>query len=159
LECIRSDPGAVDLTLSAHKIARAGLPLSPPKGEGVKCLICDAECVIPDGGVGYCGIVSNAGGKLVNLAGAPSHGLLEYYYDPIPTNCVNYWFCPASTGLGYPKWALRNGPESGYYNLAVFYGTCNLDCLFCQNWFFRDILKAKKPVVSTETLLKRHPGG
>ena len=24
--------------------------------------------------------------------------------------------------------------EEGYYNLAVFYGACSLDCLYCQNW-------------------------
>ncbi|MGC9020676.1 MAG: radical SAM protein [Candidatus Methanodesulfokora sp.] len=154
LECIRSNPDAPNYAISAHKIARSGLPLDPPRGEGLRCSVCDAECIIPEGGVGYCGLVSNKNGKLVNLAGAPFQGLLEYYYDPIPTNCVNYWFCPASTGLGYPKWALRNGPESGYYNLAVFYGACNLNCLFCQNWFFRDLLKAKKPIVSAETLLR-----
>jgi pyruvate formate lyase activating enzyme len=25
----------------------------------------------------------------------------------------------------------------GYHNLAVFYCSCTLDCLFCQNWHFR----------------------
>jgi pyruvate formate lyase activating enzyme len=25
----------------------------------------------------------------------------------------------------------------GYHNLAVFYESCTLDCLFCQNWHFR----------------------
>lgn len=131
-----------------------GLPPEPPKGKGIKCGLCDAECVIPEGGVGYCGIVMNDEGRLVNLAGAPKYGLLEYYYDPIPTNCVAHWFCPASTGLGYPRWALRKGPELGYYNLAVFYGACNLDCLFCQNWFFRKLTLSKRPLISFEKLIE-----
>jgi pyruvate formate lyase activating enzyme len=27
----------------------------------------------------------------------------------------------------------------GYHNLAVFYCSCTLDCLFCQNWHFRNV--------------------
>lgn len=156
LECLRSDPRAPETALSAHKRERArmGLPPEPPRGSGVKCGLCDAECVIPEGGSGYCGLVENRGGKLVNLTGAPRYGLLEYYYDPIPTNCVAHWFCPASTGLGYPKYALRNGTEYGHYNLAVFYGACNLDCLFCQNWFFRSLTRSKRPLVRAEELMR-----
>ncbi|MEM2490558.1 MAG: radical SAM protein, partial [Candidatus Korarchaeum sp.] len=131
-----------------------GLPPEPPRGRGVKCGLCDADCVIPEGGVGYCGLVMNDEGRLVNLAGAPEYGILEYYYDPIPTNCVAHWFCPASTGLGYPKWTLRDGPELGYYNLAVFYGACNLDCFFCQNWFFRKLTLSKRPLVSFKKVVE-----
>ncbi|MEM0017749.1 MAG: radical SAM protein [Candidatus Korarchaeum sp.] len=131
-----------------------GLPPEPPRGRGVRCGLCDADCVIPEGRVGYCGLVMNDEGRLVNLAGAPEYGILEYYYDPIPTNCVAHWFCPASTGLGYPKWTLRDGPELGYYNLAVFYGACNLDCFFCQNWFFRKLTLSKRPLVSFKKVVE-----
>lgn len=156
LECLRSDPGAHEIALFTHRRERAriGLPPDPPRGSGVRCGLCDADCTIPEGGLGYCGIVRNEGGRLVNLARAPRYGLLEYYYDPIPTNCVAHWFCPASTGIGYPKYALRNGVEYGHYNLAVFYGACNLDCLFCQNWFFRSLTISKKPLVRAEELIE-----
>jgi pyruvate formate lyase activating enzyme len=54
------------------------------------------------------------------LCGKPPYGLLEYYEDPLPTNCCNAWFCKGSKMFGT--------------NLAVFYYGCNFDCLFCQNW-------------------------
>lgn len=60
----------------------------------------------------------------MHLAGTPARGLLEWYRDPLPTNCVADWVCSGS--------AMR-----GYHNLAVFYESCTLDCLFCQNWHFR----------------------
>ena len=52
----------------------------------------------------------------------------------IVKNCCAAWFCPAGTGLGYPKYAYRKGAEIGYYNLAVFFYGCNFNCLFCQNF-------------------------
>jgi pyruvate formate lyase activating enzyme len=59
--------------------------------------------------------------------------LLHAYLDPQVTNCCSAWFCPAGTGAGYPEYAYRNGPEHGYYNLALFFYACNFNCLFCQN--------------------------
>ncbi len=37
-------------------------------------------------------------------------------------------------------------------NLAVFYGSCSLDCLFCQNWHYRNLSANLQPVVSAESL-------
>jgi pyruvate formate lyase activating enzyme len=64
-------------------------------------------------------------GRLVHLAGTPKRGLLHWYPDPLPTNCVADWVCSGHRHLGK-------------HNLAVFYGSCTLDCLFCQNWHFRE---------------------
>ncbi|MEM4444552.1 MAG: radical SAM protein [Thermofilum sp.] len=156
-ECLRSDPKAVEVAMEAHRAERArlGLPPEPPRSrEGLRCGLCDAGCEIPEGGVGYCGLVRNEEGRLVNLAGAPRTGILEYYYDPHPTNCVAFWFCPGATGLGYPKWAVSPGCEDGYANLAVFYGACNSNCLFCQNWFYRRLLSSRSPRVSAEELVE-----
>jgi pyruvate formate lyase activating enzyme len=58
------------------------------------------------------------------MAGTPARGLLHWYRDPLPTNCVADWVCTGSS-------------RRGQHNLAVFYASCTLDCLFCQNWHFR----------------------
>jgi pyruvate formate lyase activating enzyme len=66
-----------------------------------------------------------------------SRALVSFYYDPLPTNCVADWVCAGGTGAGYPRFAHDCGPEVGFYNLAVFFEACNLNCLYCQNWSFK----------------------
>jgi pyruvate formate lyase activating enzyme len=157
VDCLRSNPEALKIAMETHYSERKkwGLPPEPPRAPGgIKCGLCDLDCVIPEDGLGYCGLVKNIGGRLVHLSGQPYTALLEYYYDPHPTNCVAYWFCPGATGTGYPMYALRRGGEQGYVNLAVFYGACNHNCLFCQNWFYRELLAKKEPKIGTEQLLK-----
>jgi pyruvate formate lyase activating enzyme len=80
--------------------------------------------------------VENRAGHLRLLAPV-GRGYLSWYHDPLPTNCVASWVCPAETGAGYPEYAHADGPEFGYRNLAVFYHSCTFDCLFCQNVHFR----------------------
>jgi len=63
---------------------------------------------------------------------------VSWYRDPLPTNCVADWVCPASTSAGYPEFTDTLEAERGYHNLAVFYEACSFDCLFCQNWQFKD---------------------
>jgi len=156
VDCLRENPNeALKIAMKAHETSRGkyGLPREPPKDpRGVKCLFCANECQIPEGGYGFCGLVKNEGGRLVRLAGYPRNGILEWYYDPLPTNCVAEWVCPGCVGAGYPKFAYSNGPEVGYYNLAVFYGACNLDCLFCQNWQYRKLTAALRPTMSAASL-------
>ena len=82
-------------------------------------------CVIGDGERGYCGLREVRHGRLRHLAGIPDRGLLHWYRDPLPTNCVADPFC---TGRG----------QRGRHNLAVFYAACTVDCLACQNWHFRE---------------------
>jgi len=96
------------------------------------------DCHIPNGDRGFCGLRENRGGKLFHLAGTSKSGNLDWYYDSLPTNCVADWVCPGGTGVGYPKFAYSSGPEYGYKNLAVFYRACSFDCLFCQNWHYRE---------------------
>ena len=66
-----------------------------------------------------------------------SRALVSYYRDPLPTNCVADWVCAGGTGEGYPHFSNDCGPEVGFYNLAVSFEACNLNCLFCQNWSFK----------------------
>ncbi len=127
----------------AHRASRERFSLpypTPSSPDGKLCGLCARMCRLKPGEVGYCGlVVCRQDSKLVRLSGGPEWGVLDWYYDPLPTNCVAEWFCPASTGIGYPKYAVvKDGPEIGYYNLAVFYGSCNLDCLYCQNWQYRE---------------------
>jgi pyruvate-formate lyase-activating enzyme len=82
------------------------------------------KCQIGPGKRGFCGLVANIDGRLIRFGGTPERGILEWYYDPLPTNCVAWWFCAGCTGLGYPKYAYKPGAEVGYSNLAVFYGAC-----------------------------------
>jgi pyruvate formate lyase activating enzyme len=78
------------------------------------------------GARGYCGLRYNDDGRLRHLAGTPRKGLLRWYLDPLPTNCVADWVCEART-------------RYSYNNLAVFYGGCTFNCLFCQNWHHRQM--------------------
>jgi pyruvate formate lyase activating enzyme len=87
--------------------------------------------VIGAGERGYCGLRINRYGRLIHLAGTPERGLLHWYRDPLPTNCVAEWVCAASRLPARPVTTL------GRHNLAVFYSSCTFDCLFCQNWHFR----------------------
>ena len=135
----------------AHRRSREpfGLPPSPPReGERV-CRLCVNECRIPEGGVSYCGTRRVVNGSVKGASA--TLGNLSYYYDPLPTNCVAEWVCAGGTGSGFPKYAYKKGPETGYKNLAVFYESCSFDCLFCQNWHFRRNAR-RSPFLSAEEL-------
>jgi len=60
------------------------------------------------------------------------------------------WVCPAGTGAGYPEFAYRRDVEHGYKNLAVFYHACSFDCLFCQNWHYRQLVSRQGWVRASE---------
>jgi pyruvate formate lyase activating enzyme len=93
-------------------------------------------CSINRGRVGYCGVRRNDEGQV--CGGDGDSGAVQWYHDSLPTNCVADWVCPASGPAGYPTFTDTKGPEYGYSNLAVFYEACSFDCLFCQNWHFKE---------------------
>jgi pyruvate formate lyase activating enzyme len=142
-ECIRDRPEeALAVAERAHASARQlfGLPERPPRTEGgVQCGLCVNECVIGEGERGYCGLREVREGRLRHLAGTPARGLLHWYRDPLPTNCVADWVCAGSR-------------QRGMHNLAVFYAACTVDCLFCQNWDFREIDPARSAGLSATEL-------
>ncbi len=146
LRCIRDRPDeALEIAMESHRRARRvfGLEPDPPRAsKGVRCTICAAECIIPEGSSGYCGVRANRGGRMVYLPGE-DRAYLYYYLDPHITNCCNAWFCPGGTGCGFPKYSYSRGPEEGYYNLALFFYGCSFNCLFCQNWSHKEIYRAK----------------
>ena len=142
-DCIRTRP-----TEALPRIRRVqaetrrefGLPVEPPRAAGGKrCSICANECAIGEGERGFCGLRINDGGRLVHLAGKPSAGILSWYYDPLPTNCVADWVC-------------KGHQQRGYKNLAVFYEACSFNCLFCQNWHYRQARPVPGNLMSAEEL-------
>jgi pyruvate formate lyase activating enzyme len=139
VDCLRkADDGSLAVLNKVHARSRAefGLPTSAPSDPGgIQCSLCRNECRIPVGERGYCGVRRNEGGRL--RGGTPEGAAVSWYYDPLPTNCVADWACAGGTGAGYPRWTSRRGPEHGQVNLAVFYEACTFNCLFCQNWHYR----------------------
>lgn len=115
------------------------LPEFPPKTKGgLKCNFCANECQIGEGEFGFCGLRKVENGKLISFV-SKEKALLEFYYDLLPTNCVASPFCNA---------------KEGDYNLAVFMGACNFNCLFCQNWHFKFLTKNLSPIIKIDDLLK-----
>ena len=156
MQCIREKPErALEITDRVHANSRKtfGFPPKPPKdSNGLACGMCSNDCRISVGGKGFCGLVFNMDGRLVRRGGTPEKGILQWYYDPLPTNCVAWWFCPGCTGAGYPKYVYKPTAETGHSNLAVFYGACSYDCLFCQNWHYRTLASGLHPIVSAGSL-------
>ncbi|MFQ6055625.1 MAG: radical SAM protein [Methanosarcinales archaeon] len=146
LDCIRNNPEkSINYILEIHGKSRLqfDLPPEPPQDpKGVKCGWCVNDCKIPRNGKGYCGLKINENGKLIHLAGTAEKGLLEWYYDPLPTNCVADWICPCRG-------------KYGYKNLAVFYGACTYNCLFCQNWQYRNLTTIQKPLITAQGLASK----
>jgi len=140
--CIRYRPeDARPIAERAHRESRRlfDLPEAPPRvPDGVQCELCVHRCRIGEGERGFCGLRTVRGGRLVHLAGTPQRGLLHWYRDPLPTNCVADWVC-----AGHER--------RGYHNLAVFYASCTFDCLYCQNWHYREVdPKASTPISARE---------
>ncbi|MBN1975804.1 MAG: radical SAM protein [Anaerolineae bacterium] len=135
ISCIRVRPQeALAVADEAHAAARClfDLPERAPRAEGGRrCGLCVQDCVIGEGERGYCGLRHVREGRLRHLAGTPERGLLRWYRDPLPTNCVADPFCSARA-------ACAGHTQPGLHNLAVFYAACTVDCLFCQNWHFRE---------------------
>jgi pyruvate formate lyase activating enzyme len=141
-QCVRIHPdakwmssAAYPLVRRAHAEARRAFALpeeAPHTPDGVACPLCSQGCVIGPGERGYCGLRmhratgASGRGRLGHLAGTSARGVLHWYRDPLPTNCVADWVCAGSR-------------QHGCHNLAVFYASCTLDCLYCQNWHFREV--------------------
>ncbi len=138
--CIRNHPeDALPVAMNAHHLSRRAfdLPETPPQDpEGVTCGLCINACRIAPGGRGYCGLRRTPGAATGHVSAA--YGKLSWYHDPLPTNCVGDWVCAAGTGAGFPEYAHCRGPEHGYTNLAVFFHACSFNCLYCQNWTFKE---------------------
>lgn len=78
----------------------------------VKCLLCPRQCLIPEGGRGFCKVRINRGGRLYTL----SYGSLSAVESrPIEIKPF-FHYHPGSSSLTFSTWS------------------CNLSCKWCQNW-------------------------
>ncbi|MHA1909910.1 MAG: radical SAM protein, partial [Candidatus Thorarchaeota archaeon] len=76
----------------------------------------------------------------------PGKAIVSWYFDPLPTNCVADWVCPVTSNHE------MNIGRKRLKNLAVFYGSCSSDCLFCQNLSYQDMMKLGKPLMTPKEL-------
>ncbi len=151
VECARK---GVSPPRDPHSISRSRFKLETPPTKGlITCRVCGRECNLDENVRGFCGYRSWSAGSMVTSTKSLEVAVGLYYYDPHPTNCVAFPVCPAITGRGYPRYALTPHGERGYYNIAVFYGGCNLDCLYCQNWEYREMARKASPRLSVEDLV------
>jgi len=158
LDCIRKYPDkARSFSTSAHKKSRGqyDLPDSPPRGRnGVKCNNCVNNCSMGEREKGFCGLRKNHKGKIYYLNhNKKDCAVGDWYNDALPTNCVADWVCPGCSAAGFPNYSYAPEAEYGYNNLAVFLGACSLDCLFCQNWHFREMAETLDPVKTVDELI------
>ncbi|MCX7839398.1 MAG: radical SAM protein [Anaerolineae bacterium] len=142
-DCLRglfADASARVRAIHTDSRTEFDLPIQPPRTQGgVRCTLCANECVIGEGERGFCNLRTVRQGKLVHLAGTPARGLLHWYRDPLPTNCVADWVCAGSA-------------QRGAHNLAVFYASCTMNCLYCQNWHYREISPDRHETLSATEL-------
>lgn len=126
-ECIRNRFNELSKEiLKVHQKTRKefGLPEDIPRDDnGRGCPLCINNCRIGEGKSGYCGVRQNIGGKIVGPD--KTFAYVDWYHDPLPTNCVADWVC-------------EGNKDYSFKNLAVFYEACTFNCLFCQNWHFRE---------------------
>jgi pyruvate formate lyase activating enzyme len=139
--CIKSDSRhALPLARTAHREARRlfDLPEDPARASrGVLCGACVHECRMAAPQRGYCNLRHASNSHMEVLAGNVDRGLLRSYRDPLPTNCVAMDVCAERA-------------TTTRSNLAVVYGSCTFDCLFCQNWEWREDARAHAPLVDAD---------
>ncbi|HIE13341.1 MAG TPA: radical SAM protein [Desulfotomaculum sp.] len=152
--CLKKQPEDARAAVeAAHRRSRRPLPGTPPKTPGgIVCQVCANNCRLAPDEASFCGLRVNREGRLRHLAGTARRGVASWYHDPLPTNCVADWVCPAGSSSGYPRYSYRPGVEHGYYNLAVFLGGCSFDCLFCQNRQYHEMAVSLEPLVKPEEL-------
>ncbi|HOU52305.1 MAG TPA: AmmeMemoRadiSam system radical SAM enzyme [Myxococcota bacterium] len=110
----------------------------PADGLSVRCHLCPARCLLPDGGAGRCGARTNRGGVLFSRV----YGHLKAVnLDPIEKKPLYH--------------VLPDTPV-----LSVGTSGCNLTCAFCQNWSLSRApsMPAQEPVSPTRLvgLAERH---
>ena len=111
------------MTWPQQKLHEAML-YSPLPEKRVRCYLCARVCTIPDGGVGFCQVRKNEGGKLFALAYGKACSVAV---DPITKKPLAHF-----------------NPGSSVLSIAA--GGCNFRCQFCDNW----MISQEKGIGGTE---------
>ncbi len=136
VKCLRERPAeALPIAMASHRRVDRGVP-----DRCVRCRLCVNECVICEGGRGFCLVMTVRDGKLVPVTGSFDYAVVDWYLDPHPTNCVATPVCPERESYGM-------------YNLAVFFAGCSLDCIFCQNYEHLRMAEMTYPRKSVDDLV------
>jgi pyruvate formate lyase activating enzyme len=142
--CISSDVQSI--AQQTHEVLRKrdGLVPAVPKNGSIICSECGNHCELNEGDLGFCNTRIATSSKVVSRY--PGQAIVSWYFDPLPTNCVADWVCPVNREreLGTGSKRLKN--------LAVFYGSCNSDCLFCQNTSYRTMMAKGEPLLTPQEL-------
>ncbi len=144
--CLDTDEGVLRAAKDRHKQLRINQNLvsSIPDGGRIVCPDCGNHCRLDEGKTGFCNLRVAERGKITHRF--QGKAIASWYFDPLPTNCVADWVCPVTKGDPTFSYARRLN------NLAVFYGSCNSDCLFCQNDSFREMMAKGGPLMTPEEL-------
>jgi len=144
-ECLITDSRLLDQVLNMHRAhrERSGLIPTVPTTGTLVCAECANHCRLNEGEIGFCHSRKATASRIVERF--PGKALVYWYFDPLPTNCVAEWVCSLTkpenkSCLPYLK------------NLAVFYGSCSSDCLFCQNISYRDMMARGRPLMTPAEL-------
>ncbi|UCH04555.1 MAG: radical SAM protein [Candidatus Thorarchaeota archaeon] len=144
--CLESDKSVLEAAVRKHESLRESEGLVPaiPAAGAIVCPDCGNHCRLYEGNIGYCNLRVAKEGKVEHRFGRKA--VVSWYFDPLPTNCVADWVCPVT----------KRDPAFHYSrrlnNLAVFYGSCNSDCLFCQNTSYREMMARGSPLMTAEEL-------
>lgn len=144
-ECITQDSKRLEAALESHRVIRRreGLVEYVPKKGDVVCPECGNHCRLENGQLGFCNLRKVENGKIVEMF--PGKAIVHYYFDRLPTNCCADWVCPCKEDISQHSRGWLN-------NLAVFYGSCSSDCLFCQNTSYRSMMKKGRPLMTPREL-------
>jgi pyruvate formate lyase activating enzyme len=143
-ECLRN--GVQSLAPYTHSSLRKRDNLIPviPAGGNYTCGDCGNHCNMNEGEIGFChNRIATEKGVVERY---PGRAVVSWYFDPLPTNCVADWVCRVNKER---EWGIG---QKRLKNLAVFYGSCNSDCLFCQNASYRTMMAHGKPLMTPREL-------
>ncbi|MHA2423379.1 MAG: radical SAM protein [Candidatus Thorarchaeota archaeon] len=145
-DCITFDRSFLSNSLDAHSRMRkkVGLVESVPSEGNLVCPDCGNHCRMNEGEIGFCH--NRIATKTDVIRRYEEAVPITWYFDPLPTNCVADWVCPVtkSQKLDLGRNRLKN--------LAVFYGACNSDCLFCQNSSYQKMMRSGSPLMTPQEL-------
>jgi pyruvate formate lyase activating enzyme len=144
--CIEENTRYQDEVRDMHSRLRKKKGLVPqiPRSGKIVCAECGNHCRLGEGEDGFCSLRMGQQGQIVEKY--PGNAIVSWYFDPLPTNCVADWVCPVVTTT-----EIKTGPGR-LKNLAVFYGSCSSDCLFCQNLSYQEMMKSGTPLMTPTEL-------